>query len=271
MNATGYCGNSLASSSNEAPTEDCNMVCAGDSTQYCGAGNRLELYSTTSSQPTPTGTLIHKPTVSPYALVGCWTEASSGRALSQGATSGSAMTNEACAEYCSGFKYFGTEYGGECYCGSFLAASSASAPLEECDMPCSGDEFAYCGASSRLELYMNADAEGGDPEQPAAAGDFVWLGCQTDVADGPRALSSKSTADDAMTNEVCAEFCADYEYFGTEYGRECYCGDALSAQSEEAPASECNMLCGGAKIEYCGAGRRLSVYKKPEPEDVIDG
>lgn len=137
-------------------------------------------------------------------------------------------------------------------------------------MTCTGDDLSYCGGSNRLELYMNLEAEGGDPQQPAAAGDFVWLGCQVEVFDGPRALSDASTADDGMTNEVCADFCADFEYFGTEYGRECYCGNELSEDSAEAPAKDCNMLCGGAKVEYCGAGNRLSVYKKPAPEDVIE-
>lgn len=67
--------------------------------------------STTTSGDTPTGTPTHVPTVSPFTLVGCWTEGEGGRALSQGATSGDDMTNEKCGEYCSGFRYFGTEYG----------------------------------------------------------------------------------------------------------------------------------------------------------------
>lgn len=55
---TGYCGNSLHSSSNLAPEEQCNMVCAGNPFQYCGAGSRLELYraapaTLTTSTSTP--------------------------------------------------------------------------------------------------------------------------------------------------------------------------------------------------------------------------
>lgn len=180
------------------------------------------------------------------------------------------MTLEACAKSCSDFRYFGTEYGGECYCGSYLATSSESAPLADCNMPCTGDEYSYCGGRDRLELYMNEDVVGGDPQQPAAAGDFIWLGCQTDVPDGgPRVLTGKSTANDDMTNGACAEYCIDFEYFGTEYGRECYCGDELDTASEEVDAGECAMLCGGDKVEFCGDSRRLSVYKKPEPEDVV--
>lgn len=236
------------------------MVCGGDASEYCGAGSRLELYSTTVSQPTPTGTLAHKPTVSPYTLVGCWTEGEGVRALDREATSDADMTNEKCAGFCSKYRYFGTEYGSECYCGSYLAESSKKAPLEDCSMTCSGDEFEYCGASSRLELYMNDEIVGGAPEQPAAVGNYSLVGCQTE-GNGTRALPASSTASDTMDNTACATFCAGYEYFGTEYGRECYCGNELAASSLEAPATECHMLCAGNSKEYCGASNRLSVYK----------
>ncbi|KAK5993286.1 WSC domain-containing protein [Cladobotryum mycophilum] len=259
-----YCGNTLAKSSKEAPLEDCNMVCGGDASEYCGAGNRLELYSTTATQPpAPTGTLIHKPTVSPYNFVGCWSEGNGARALSQAATIAPDMTNEECATFCKDFKYFGTEYGSECYCGSFLADSSATAPLEECNMPCAGDQFEYCGASNRLELYMNPNATGGTPEQPPAVGGFILTGCQTE-GNGTRALSGAAIASGGMTNEQCANFCKDFKYFGTEYGSECYCGDAIDVSSKEAPPAECKMLCSGNELEYCGAGNRLSLYTKQD-------
>lgn len=268
-----YCGNSLSSSSRAAPIEDCNMVCGGDASQYCGAGNRLELYSTTASIPPPSSTSsvpvptpVHKDVVGKYNLVGCWKEGVGGRALAGPSTASADMTNEKCATFCDSFKYFGTEYSSECYCGNFVASSSEVAPLEECNMPCAGDNSEFCGAGNRLELYMDPNATGGAPEQPAAAGDFVWLGCQTE-ATASRALSGPSTADDAMTNDVCAEFCTDYEYFGTEYSRECYCGNELSEESAVAPETECQMVCSGSGVQYCGGPSRLSTYKKQEPAD----
>ncbi|PHH59323.1 hypothetical protein CDD81_3392 [Ophiocordyceps australis] len=223
----------------------------------------MELYSTTSAPatPTPTATLTHKATVAPYTLVGCWAEAKGTRALEQKATTSGSMSNEACAAFCAGYKYFGTEYGSECYCGSYVGETSAAAPLAECNMPCGGDGYAYCGASNRLELYMNANATGGRPEQPPAAGAFHLVGCQSEGT-GTRALADKVTAADDMTNAKCAGLCAGYKFFGTEYGRECYCGNVLDASSKAAPASECRMLCSGSAAEYCGASNRLSVYTK---------
>ncbi|EQL00096.1 WSC domain containing protein [Ophiocordyceps sinensis CO18] len=258
-----YCGNSLSPSSQTAPLAECNMACGGNASDFCGAGNRLELYSTTSAPvtPTPTATLIHKPTVAPYTLVGCWAEGQSARALEQKSTIDKAMTNDACGTFCKDYKYFGTEYGSECYCGSFVGAGTQAAPLAECNMPCAGDSYQYCGASNRLELYMNANATGGQPEQPAAVGNYVLVGCRTE-GNGTRALAGKTTWAETMTNAKCAEFCKDSKYFGTEYGRECYCGEALDASSKETPQKECGMLCGGSTLEYCGASNRLSVYTK---------
>ncbi|KAF8307706.1 WSC-domain-containing protein [Clavulina sp. PMI_390] len=45
-----YCANSLTTSTNpsvgqSAPSTDCSMVCSGDSTQTCGNGNRIMVYT----------------------------------------------------------------------------------------------------------------------------------------------------------------------------------------------------------------------------------
>jgi hypothetical protein len=95
------------------------MVCGGDPTEFCGNGNRLELYSTTATRTTtataaPTGTLAVRPTVGAYTFVGCQTEATAGRALSEKSYADDSMTLDSCASYCSGFTYFGTEYSREC-------------------------------------------------------------------------------------------------------------------------------------------------------------
>ncbi|KAI0129344.1 heme peroxidase [Hypoxylon sp. NC0597] len=149
-----YCGNSLHSTSEDAPLTDCNMVCGGDPTEYCGDSNRVELYSTTASQPAPTATLAVKPTVSSYVRVGCYTEIQGGRALAGATYAYDAMTLEMCASNCRGFTYWATEYSRECYCGNTLDSGSTVAPDADCNMVCGGDHYEYCGAGMRLELYQ---------------------------------------------------------------------------------------------------------------------
>ncbi|KAG0645262.1 WSC domain-containing [Hyphodiscus hymeniophilus] len=99
-----------------------------------------------------------------------------------------------------------------------------------------------------------------EKRQSAVTG-WTYYGCQTEATNA-RALASKATAYDTMTLESCASDCAGYTYFGTEYGRECYCGNSFSAGSTVAPKSDCSSTCGGNSKEICGAGNRLSVYKK---------
>ncbi|KAL2130999.1 hypothetical protein VTI74DRAFT_5681 [Chaetomium olivicolor] len=261
------------------------MVCAGNAFEYCGAGNRLELYrlasaptsaepsdiTTTTTTPAPTGTLSRTPTVFPFTFAGCWTEATGARALdAKTYASGDAMTLESCATFCAGYKYFATEYSAECYCGNTLHPTSAeAASVDECSMTCSGNPLQYCGGPNRLELYVNdavaAPSGGGSqpqPTQPATvAGGWTFYKCMTE-ATGARALASETLAADDMTLEKCAAFCDGYAYFGAEYGRECYCGNAFSQGSIEAAAADCSMACAGNAGELCGNGNRLSVYSK---------
>lgn len=132
------------------------------------------------------------------------------------------MTLQTCLQNCTGFTYWGTEYGSQCYCGDTLASSSTSAPFSECNMVCSGDPYEYCGGSDRLELYSTIATPTATLGVVPTVGPYSFVGCWTEGTD-VRALSDDSYADDSMTLESCASFCSGYVYFGTEYGDECEC------------------------------------------------
>lgn len=212
-----------------------------------------------SSSTSAVATLAHKATVAGYELVSCWTEGTGVRALSASTYSDDSMTLESCAAFCAGYKYFGAEYGRECqfarnlifslidlltsldlranlalvgYCGNTIDASTDSAPLDDCNMVCSGSSVEYCGSENRLELYFNNSTEpgtgggggsggdGGEPTQPETVGAYTTYGCVTE-ADASRALTARSFVGAGMTLERCASFCSAYTYFGVEYAREC--------------------------------------------------
>ncbi|KAJ9148434.1 WSC domain-containing protein [Pleurostoma richardsiae] len=254
---------STSSSSSSVVASSTSSTASPSTTSSAVSSSSSSSASSTTPSTSTSSTLAHKPTVSPYTLVGCYTEGTGVRALSASSyASGDSMTLEACAAFCSSYRYFGAEYASECYCGDTLASSSAAAPLADCSMPCSGNPFEYCGAGNRLELYLNnATVVPSGPTQPAAVAGYAWYGCRTEGTAG-RALSAASYAADDVTLESCAAFCADYTYFGAEYGRECYCGDSFAAGSVAAPDGDCSMTCAGDSKEYCGAGDRLSVYEK---------
>ncbi len=92
---------------------------------------------------------------------------------------------------------------------------------------------------------------------------YKYLGCYTESV-GVRALSPGATAADTMTVESCYTYCSalGYTYFGLEYARECYCGNAIATGATPAPAGDCSLVCMGNKYEYCGAGNRLTMYIK---------
>ena len=69
---------------------------------------------TTTPSATPTVSLHHREAVGGYVLVSCWTEGNGIRALTGSTYTDDEMTLESCMEHCSGFVYWGTEYGQEC-------------------------------------------------------------------------------------------------------------------------------------------------------------
>ncbi|KAF2458759.1 WSC domain-containing protein, partial [Lineolata rhizophorae] len=118
-----------------------------------------------------------------WEYVSCWTDSVGARTLN-GATyaSGDAMTASSCASFCGsrGFKYAGTEYAAECWCGNALAADSDAAPSEaDCDMACSGDATQPCGGSNRLTLFENAGMEDVETVRSEGVGRWSYIGCYT--------------------------------------------------------------------------------------------
>lgn len=118
-----WCANSITVSSGGGSlvsSSDCNMQCSGDSSQTCGAGYRIFIYSfaaassttsSTSTTPTTTTTTTSSAPSSTWTSVGCYAD-SSNRVLAAYSTSSGSMTNDQCQNTCNslGYSYAGTEY-----------------------------------------------------------------------------------------------------------------------------------------------------------------
>lgn len=87
-----------------------------------------------------------------------------------------------------------------------------------------------------------------------------YSGCFTDNV-ASRALTGAAFQDNQLTIDKCAALCESYQFFGLEYGRECFCGNTQSSSSSRVEHSECNAPCSGDVSEVCGAPDRLSLYK----------
>jgi WSC domain len=103
-----YCGNALNAGSVATSQLDCKYSCMGNQSESCGGDSRLNLYEFGATSVPETIDII-------YAYQGCYTEATRIRALTGKAYFNDSMTVEACATACTGFTWFGVEYGREVY------------------------------------------------------------------------------------------------------------------------------------------------------------
>ena len=242
-----YCGN-LAPTVAADPS-DCNMPCAGDSAELCGAGMRLSVYQLGVAAP------VNPDTVADFGYSGCYTDSVDVRTLPGSTVTSPDMTLTTCAALCADYHYFGLEDGDQCFCGMDLDPTTKTTE-SECQLKCAGDKSLVCGGTLRLTVYKKAEPPA-PPSNPATVGAFSYQSCWTDSV-GVRSLNGKSEMQADLTVETCAAFCDGYAYFGLEYSTECYCGDELAG--EAAAEADCGMLCGGSASEWCGGPNRLNLY-----------
>ncbi|TFK42314.1 WSC domain-containing protein [Crucibulum laeve] len=92
----------------------------------------------------------------------------------------------------------------------------------------------------------------------------VWhsIGCVKDSTTQGRVLHHLSSRSDTMTVETCLDSCSagGFALGGLEYGRECYCGNALLYQYE-GTMNPCSYPCSGNSLEICGGSSSINVYQ----------
>jgi len=154
-----YCDNHLYNGAAPTAESDCNIPCAGNPVEMCGAGGRMSIYYTgnLTSYRAPATQTTGLPGNWQYA--GCYSDNVNGkRALFWQIilTNTNSATN--CLSKCSEYGYMaaGMEYGNECYCGDadvLIESGSTLQPEANCAVLCSGDSNYICGGGSRLSYY----------------------------------------------------------------------------------------------------------------------
>lgn len=156
------------------------MPCPGKTSENCGNGGRLSLYSLGGKPPSGPGASsttkspgaksstappsskstgpVSVQTAGSFGYKGCLTEGTSGRALAAASTTSNSMTVAKCAAFCSSYKYMGVEYSSECYCANSLAAG-AVLTTSGCSMTCSGDAKTLCGGPNRLRYVISCSED----------------------------------------------------------------------------------------------------------------
>jgi hypothetical protein len=158
-----FCGNALNNGAPKTSESDCNMACAGDATQMCGAGNRLSIYSDGDFPVWPVPKVQDEDlpddweykgcvfdNANPYLLEWLWEDAVN--------YATSKMTIPLCLERCQKFGYSaaGVEYGRQCVCGDLGKVEERGDVWKDdgfCSMPCPGDRNYTCGAGNHINYY----------------------------------------------------------------------------------------------------------------------
>ncbi|KAH8750535.1 WSC domain-containing protein [Diaporthe sp. PMI_573] len=190
------------------------------------------------------------------SYVGCYREATGTRALSRATLTHPRLTIGVCQDFCKGYRYYGLEFGNECYCGYKLHDSTYQVPDSACALPCIGDLTQTCGGGNLLSLYKS------NLTMQVPKVNYTPQGCYAEPQNS-RALH-RVLATDKLTSNKCLVLCSysNYKYAGLQYGSECWCGNTLDPLSKLTDPSKCATPCGGNSSETCGGSLTMQLYVK---------
>ncbi|KAK8257222.1 WSC domain-containing protein [Phyllosticta capitalensis] len=140
---------------------------------------------------------------------------------------------------------------------SSVSSSSASSSATLVVTP-AANSSSLPSASSAIISSTSAPTVSSTPA--ALPSDVVSQGCFIDNGN-PHPLPSQAYANSSNTPALCASACraAGYQYAGTQYSAECWCGNYQPTTNTSS--SDCSMSCSGDNSQKCGSGYRLSVTK----------
>ncbi|MCJ1398945.1 hypothetical protein MMC11_002146 [Xylographa trunciseda] len=281
-----YCGNAIA---NNGPAPDgftgCNMLCNGNSSEYCGGPNRLDLYQSGGTPPPGNPTPPASPTTSSavatgtgsatglpagWSYQGCYVDGTNGRIIANQEPDSQTNTIEVCVSTCVGLGYSvaGLEYGVQCFCGNNIVNGGALAPEDtDCNVACAGNSKETCGGGNRMSIYSHGPVQVLQPpsvQKTGLPGSWTYSGCITENTN-QRVFKYQIINTNNNTATNCLTQCSNFGFGagGMEYGEECYCGDSrdvLAAGSTVQPDASCNVACSGNPSYLCGGGNLISYY-----------
>merc|ERR1712084_122416 len=166
-----------------------------------------------------------------------------------------------CGATCAkkGMKYFGLQYGKECFCGNSYGKYKKAS---NCNMKC-GNGKETCGgtwANSVYQVMKKSRRLMSAPMRSLASKTsnlYASVGCYKDKRSRDLKKHMRGTK---HTMESCGKTCAGkkYKYFSLQYGGECFCGNSYGKYKK---ASNCNMKCKKDKSQACGGKWANSVFR----------
>lgn len=254
MKANGYssqecwCGNFIRFQNVPAPLADCSMKCSGNSSQVCGAGDRLTMFGfgssngTAGTEPAPVVPVVPVgPTVpagpaptqagklpANWTYAGCYVDGVNGRILPIQLPDSANLTVTNCITECASRNYSisGLQYASQCFCGKALYGGAALTDESQCSMKCSGNSYELCGNGNRMSTYTTGNITAYSPPTTVnTTGNWTYVGCWTDNLNGKLAMRWQLPDNYNNSAENCLGQCQKYGYMtgGMQFGRECSC------------------------------------------------
>ncbi|KAI0294118.1 galactose oxidase [Multifurca ochricompacta] len=279
-----YCSTAIANGGAPTPPGDCSMTCNGNSSEFCGGPNRLNVYNYTGTDLPPINpggggggggggspvfpVLSGLPTG--WAYNACWVDNAHGRVFQNELPDNQNLTVESCVASCAGqnFTLAGLEFGVQCFCGNNLVEGAVTAPNSDCNMGCGGNKTEACGGPNRLSVYTSTGSVTAFPvptvQTTNLPGSWQYSRCLAEpgavrVFPYQIILSQNNTADNCLS--LCSTF--GYPAAGMEFGDECWCGDVADITANggtTAAETDCSMACSGDPLHLCGGAQRLQLY-----------
>ena len=229
-------------------------------TEYCGAGQRLNVYElnsalSTSSTTASTSTLPDSSTISESST--STTSTSSTRT----SISSSLLKSTSSSSFLSLAQPITTPT-------TTTSTSSGSSVHPSFQTLSSSTSTSKSSTSSSVPPAFYT----GPPVPSDGNVNFTAYNCVVEPVAGRLLSSQVDNNGTSMTIEKCLADCWMYAYAGVEYGRECWCGNSLNWAGDignRTPGknltdfprgSDCGFLCPGNSSEYCGSGGKLSLF-----------
>jgi hypothetical protein len=241
-NNPGYCGNTINAGSVPAALTDCSFICPGDQYEYCGAGNRLEMYMRSPTTVSSTSSSVLASSSSYSSLSQPIIPNASGSVLSSGSSMSSPLS------------------------------SSSDSSITPFTTSTYGPSINTATTTTSQSTFITATSSGAST--PTG---YSYMGCFSDTTTGhalPLLLSNNS-----ITPQLCESLVSSlalkptptiYEFYYVEYHKECYAGSSFSFGSSSVTslygAHACTDVCSGSigaastGTAMCGGAGQFNLY-----------
>ncbi|KAI1839981.1 hypothetical protein JX265_013597 [Neoarthrinium moseri] len=119
-------------------------------------------------------------------------------------------------------------------------------------------QFGYCGSD---DDHCGVGCQSGWGSCGVTAPTTTWgaLGCYSDQSNARTLTTSMNVASNTIERCQAACVAAGFNYSGTEFGNQCFCGTTISNGGAQVDPSGCNKACSGNSTQICGGAGTLSV------------